>query len=209
MNRKSVKSFVALLLLISYANSFMLNTLKKSPGTISTDNSTVYVIFNGIYPDDRLNKTDKIYMRGDNCNLTWTSGVPLKHGTNNTWSTMLACPTGVGILIKLVLNDKVWMLGPNYWFVVNARSNLTILPSFFPSINKVYDTESISSSLLKNSRKCSIYLPPSYHDNPFKKYELIFMHDGQNLFEDSKAAFGTAWKIQDTLNDLIGRGEIN
>ncbi len=32
------------------------------------------------------------------------------------------------------------------------------------------------------------------------------MHDGQNLFEDSKAAFGTAWKIQNTLNDLIGRG---
>lgn len=34
------------------------------------------------------------------------------------------------------------------------------------------------------------------------------MHDGQNLFEDSKAAFGVAWKIQDTLNALIGSGKI-
>jgi hypothetical protein len=34
------------------------------------------------------------------------------------------------------------------------------------------------------------------------------MHDGQNLFFDSHAAFGTAWKIQDTLNDMIIKGEI-
>lgn len=31
------------------------------------------------------------------------------------------------------------------------------------------------------------------------------MHDGQNLFDPNKAAFGVAWKIQDTLNDLIGK----
>ena len=100
------------------------------------------------------------------------------------------------------------MLGANYWFIANDRANLTIYPSFNPTINKIYDTQSVKSSGLNNSRKCSIYLPPSYHDNTYKKYRLIFMHDGQNLFEDSKAAFGTAWKIQNTLNDLIGRGQI-
>ena len=31
------------------------------------------------------------------------------------------------------------------------------------------------------------------------------MHDGQNLFLDEKSAFG-AWKIQDTLNQLITTG---
>lgn len=34
------------------------------------------------------------------------------------------------------------------------------------------------------------------------------MHDGQNLFLDSRAAFGVAWKIQNTLNDMILKGEI-
>jgi hypothetical protein len=29
------------------------------------------------------------------------------------------------------------------------------------------------------------------------------MHDGQNLFENSKAAFGVAWLCQDTVNTLI------
>jgi len=119
---------------------------------------------------------------------------------------MLPCPTNTTILVKLILNDKTWMLGGNQWFIANDKMNIIIYPSFSPSINKVYDTENVTSTILKNSRKCSIYLPPSYHDNTFKKYPVIFMHDGQNLFEDSKAAFGTAWKIQNTLTDLIGRG---
>lgn len=35
------------------------------------------------------------------------------------------------------------------------------------------------------------------------------MHDGQNLFDPSKAAFGVAWMIQDTVNTLVGEGKIN
>jgi hypothetical protein len=34
------------------------------------------------------------------------------------------------------------------------------------------------------------------------------MHDGQNLFDNKKAAFGTAWLIQDTLNTLAAEGKI-
>ena len=33
------------------------------------------------------------------------------------------------------------------------------------------------------------------------------MHDGQNLFDDAKSAFG-AWKIQNTLDSLIPSGEM-
>lgn len=29
------------------------------------------------------------------------------------------------------------------------------------------------------------------------------MHDGQNLFNDSQAAFGTAWHVQDTILQLV------
>jgi alpha-glucosidase len=69
------------------------------------------------------------------------------------------------------------------------------------------DTPSVSSKLLNNSRICSIYYPPSYYDNTYKQYPLLIMHDGQNLFDDSKSAFG-AWKIQDTITPLIVGGGI-
>ncbi len=34
------------------------------------------------------------------------------------------------------------------------------------------------------------------------------MHDGQNLFNNSQAAFGTAWLIQNTINELVSQGKI-
>ena len=133
----------------------------------------------------------------------------MSHSANDTWTTMLSCQTGIIIQVKLVLNDKIWMIGGNFWFIANNRSTMTIYPSFYPALNPIVDTSPVISKLLNNSRKCSIYVPPSFYDNPYKKYPLIFMHDGQNLFNDSKAAFGVSWKIQDTLNDLIGKAEID
>ena len=34
------------------------------------------------------------------------------------------------------------------------------------------------------------------------------MHDGQNLFDNAKAAFGTAWLIQNTINLLTSEGKM-
>jgi predicted alpha/beta superfamily hydrolase len=34
------------------------------------------------------------------------------------------------------------------------------------------------------------------------------MHDGQNLFNNSQAAFGTAWLVQNTLNQLADEGKM-
>ena len=34
------------------------------------------------------------------------------------------------------------------------------------------------------------------------------MHDGQNLFNNSQAAFGTAWLVQSTINQLTAEGKM-
>ena len=75
-------------------------------------------------------------------------------------------------------------------------------------MNPVVDTAPITSTILKNSRKLSIYYPLSYYENPYKKYEVLLMHDGQNLFDPAKAAFGTAWLCQNTSNSLIIEGKM-
>ena len=133
----------------------------------------------------------------------------MNHNAANTWTVLLSCPSNTTVQVKMLLNDKVWMLGGNQWFVAVNKAEVQVYPSFSPAINKVYDTENVTSIILKNSKKCTIYVPPSYHDNTLNKYPVIFMHDGQNLFEDNRAAFGVAWKIQDTLTDLIGKGDID
>jgi predicted alpha/beta superfamily hydrolase len=38
-----------------------------------------------------------------------------------------------------------------------------------------------------------MYMPASYSENVYKIYNVLVMHDGQNLFDPSTSAFGTAW----------------
>lgn len=165
------------------------------------------VTFTAYYPDIHIGPSS-LSMRGDHCKLNWTKGVPLKRTANDTWSTALLCEEGVLIQVKLLLNDSSWMFGKNAVFSTDAGKTVSLYPSFKPTANAVEDTAPVSSAILGNSRKCSIYYPPSFFDNSLKKYEVLLMHDGQNLFDPKKAAFGTAWLIQNTLNTLMAEGKM-
>jgi hypothetical protein len=60
----------------------------------------------------------------------------------------MLCQTDVKISVKLLVNDTAWMMGANHIFMTNSSSsnpNVTIYPSFNPSINAVVDSQPISS----------------------------------------------------------------
>src|SRR4029078_3964792 len=64
------------------------------------------------------------------------------------------------------------------------------------------------SNLLGNDRTVWAYLPPSYSENTRATYPVLYMHDGQNLF-DSQPAFGTGgWRVDATLNGAAEDGSI-
>lgn len=44
-----------------------------------------------------------------------------------------------------------------------------------------------------------IYLPNDYHESS-ERYPVLYMFDGQNLFYDDQAAFGSSWKLRDYLD---------
>lgn len=58
----------------------------------------------------------------------------------------------------------------------------------------------LQSPQLKCERKIWVYLPENYAQTQ-KKYPVIYMHDGQNLF-DAKTAFAGEWNVDETLNNL-------
>lgn len=59
---------------------------------------------------------------------------------------------------------------------------------------------SLYSPQLKTERKLWVYLPQDYKTSG-KKYPVIYMHDGQNLFDRKTSAFGE-WRIDETLDSL-------
>lgn len=73
-----------------------------------------------------------------------------------------------------------------------ATSNVHILNNAFymPQLNR--------------NRRVWVYLPPDYQ-NTNKKYPVLYMQDGQNLF-DQTGTFSGEWKIDESLNTLHAQG---
>ena len=61
-------------------------------------------------------------------------------------------------------------------------------------------SENFTIPQLKTTRKIWIYLPPDYETSK-TKYPVIYMHDGQNLF-DEFTSFSGEWSVDETMNDL-------
>ncbi|HZV44683.1 MAG TPA: alpha/beta hydrolase-fold protein [Saprospiraceae bacterium] len=58
---------------------------------------------------------------------------------------------------------------------------------------------------LNRTRRIWIYLPPDYNTTS-KHYPVLYMHDGQNLF-DAFYSFAGEWKIDESMNNLFNAGD--
>lgn len=54
---------------------------------------------------------------------------------------------------------------------------------------------------LNRTRRVWVYLPPDYHSSK-ESYPVVYMHDGQNLF-DNTTSFSGEWRVDETLNKLF------
>ncbi|MFN0173558.1 MAG: alpha/beta hydrolase-fold protein [Saprospiraceae bacterium] len=58
---------------------------------------------------------------------------------------------------------------------------------------------------LNRNRRIWLYLPPDYQTTG-KNYPVLYMHDGQNLF-DQTTSFSGEWEVDESLNDLHAQGD--
>ena len=73
------------------------------------------------------------------------------------------------------------------------------------SVNVHLLSEEFDMKPLNKKRRVWIYLPDNYADST-KKYPVLYMHDGQNLF-DKTLAYSGEWGVDETLdklNDSLG-----
>lgn len=61
------------------------------------------------------------------------------------------------------------------------------------------------SRFLPDDREVTVYLPPDYEDNSHRHYPVLYMHDGQNLFETGS---DRTWRMQTTTDGAIGSGDV-
>ena len=61
------------------------------------------------------------------------------------------------------------------------------------------------SKILGNQRELTIYLPPGYDDRPERRYPVLYIQDGQNLFDADRAYVpGQHWRLHEAADAAIG-----
>ena len=111
------------------------------------------------------------------------------------------------------MKTKTFLL--NFFFIFIAvsctsKKELKLTPSDAKGVFILKDSFAVKN--LKDSlvyRKVWVYLPPNYKTSK-EEFPVIYMHDGQNLF-DAKTSYAGEWKVDETLNNLFnetGKGFI-
>jgi predicted alpha/beta superfamily hydrolase len=71
----------------------------------------------------------------------------------------------------------------------------------------VRDHPAFGSGILGNERDVTVYLPPGYKRSK-RRYPVLYMQDGQNVFDAATSAFGVEWCVDEAAESLIGRRRI-
>lgn len=59
------------------------------------------------------------------------------------------------------------------------------------------------SRTLGNRRDILVYLPPGYRRTARRRYPVLYLQDGQNVFDAATAFFGVEWGVDETAQRLI------
>ena len=65
---------------------------------------------------------------------------------------------------------------------------------------------SVSATKLGNARSIYLYLPPGYDQDTTKRYPVLYMHDGANLFDSAMINANGSWEVDATADAEIAAG---
>lgn len=146
-----------------------------------------------------------IALRGSVAPWSWDKGVAMTLTGDNTWT--LTADISADAELKPLLDDTTWARGPNY--KIKPKTTVDIYPHFTTSKGRVEKRwPSFASKALGNTRGVYVYYPPTYLENDTARFPVVYMHDGQNLFDGATAFGGNEWKVDETMDAASEDGSI-
>uniref|UniRef100_UPI002F90A63E alpha/beta hydrolase-fold protein n=1 Tax=Kitasatospora indigofera TaxID=67307 RepID=UPI002F90A63E len=170
------------------------------PGVAASEPVRIYVHYDTGWGNS-------LSIRGDSAPLSWNAGRPMTWTSGNVW-VWEAPSTLSSFEFKPLINDTTWSTGGNYKVTAATPRSVHIYPFFGAPQGRTVTLTGFYSPQLNNRRDITLYLPPSYGENPAKRYPVLYMHDGQNLFDARTAFGGVEWQVDETLDRLIGQGTV-
>lgn len=190
------------LIISQFALFAQLTVRLTSVPTNTPMNDTIFIVgnFNNWNPGD---KTKILTRQNDGSyKITFTPSLTaLEYKfTRNSWTSVEGNATGGEISNRtLTYNGGVQSVDNQVLTWKDLAQNSTV------TSNVRIITNSFFMPQLNRSRRIWIYLPPQYADTS-KRFPVMYMHDGQNLF-DRATSFSGEWQVDETLNGLANAGD--
>ncbi len=174
--------------------------------TPSTDKIYIAGTFNGWNPS--ATEMTKLNNGSYGVTLTLSAGVVEYKYTRGTWSSVEGNDNGIFLPNRKITYSGTAQNVDNQiltWEDKGVSSGGTNPNSTATSNVKIDKTDFYMPQFDRN-RRIWVYLPKNYESNTAKKYPVMYMHDGQNLF-DKTTSFAGEWKVDETLNELFDKGD--
>jgi predicted alpha/beta superfamily hydrolase len=161
-------------------------------------------------------------LRGDTRPLSWGNTYAASDNDNdgvfNARIPFVFEEKEISVSLKIKVDgtnnpDNGWQKGRNHVVAINrSEKNYTriawgdepeeLKPTFSGNIQRIDDLKDDS---LKD-RPVYVYLPPNYEQETDRTYPVLYLHDGQNVFD--VRAVGREWEVDETAEKLIKNGAI-
>jgi len=66
----------------------------------------------------------------------------------------------------------------------------------------------VHSRFLEQDRDVIVWFPPGYASHPTRRYPVLYMHDGRQVFDPGTSTWGKDWQVDETAQDMILNGEV-
>ena len=173
-----------------------------------------------------LNDSDKVYIVGNAEEIgNWNPGkVALEKISNKIWQKTLGFTKGARIEYKFTkgnwqteaLKDDA-TVPPNTVLKVEHDTTVSVVINNWRDkfnfkiagqiTGKVEYFKNLAIDGLK-PRDIIVWLPPNYEKETGRRYPVLYMHDGQNIFDPHTSSMFIDWQVDETADSLIRNGEI-
>lgn len=103
-----------------------------------------------------------------------------------------------------------WSVGSNMLALMTAEGSRDVYPYFEgPDTGSFSPLIEVDSKILGRKHLVRAYLPPGYRENPLRRYPVLYMQDGKNLFFPEEAFGGQEWQVDEAIGLLDAMGAVD
>lgn len=174
---------------------------------------------------DSVPADSSVYVTGNHQEIgSWqTVGLAMNKNGMNEWSCQLILPEKFHLEYKLTLGSweyealdwNGYVPSNNILEVENDTTIILTVLSWGNNPKQKFEGQitgtveyyyNLNGKGIK-PRDVIVWLPPGYYESE-EHYPVLYMHDGQNVFDPATSTFGVDWQIDEAADTLIGKNYI-